>query len=103
MHQILLVPTPPLIFYYLIWISEHELRQLIFSVAQSKLAVCAVVQFLRVASSGATHAFRTDDRVSPGKPLLVAVPSALIGLVDLMGIRLVAYDFNYSCEAPTMA
>lgn len=65
--------------------------------------VCAVAQFLRVASLRLTNVFCTDDCVSSEKAVLVALPSALTSLVDLMATRSIVYSSNYSFASATTA
>lgn len=46
-----------------------------------------VVQFWRIAFGGPVNVYGMDDVVSPLKPMLAAILSALIHLIDYMDIK----------------
>lgn len=71
--------------------------------AQHKFALCAVAQFLWVASSGDTHVCRIDDRVLIENRLLDSLPLALVILVECIDIRSMVLDSDYSLALVLMA
>lgn len=101
-HRALLVPTPPVFSYYSSWAFEGDFCRLIFSVAMIEFAVSAALQFLLVASEGVTTAFGLDNRVIPGKTLLVALRTKSISLIDPFDLREVIYDSHYYLGAAMM-
>lgn len=54
-HRSVLNSTPLVFSYYSVWVFDYGLFQLIHTVANSKIAVCAVAQFLLATSSCNTH------------------------------------------------
>lgn len=102
-HRVWHVTTLSVFSCYANWMFEGCFWPLVFTSAQSQLAVSTAIQFLRVSSDVEVEVFHVGSRVWLWKSHLVALNPSVILFIDFIVIKGIVGDHAYYLTAAIMA
>lgn len=85
--SLLLVPTLPAFAHYRNLVLKGAFRTLIFTIARTEFAVCALIQFISAALAGFSETFNCNSHLIASSPSFIGLSSALPDLVQLVMVR----------------
>lgn len=84
-NRLQLVPTPPVFACYTNLVLRGHFRTLIFTIARTKSAACALIQFMSATPAGFSETFNCDSRFVALTPCFIGLSSTLSNLIELVG------------------